>query len=650
MRMIPIHVDTAVFGAIGLGKQGEKNATRVRFYAPSWYAEYPGAEYQLFVTPPGEATPYLAQIEIEAGTVTWDLQEADTAIPGSGTLELILTDGETKIKSVTYRTWLDKSPSSQEPGNAPDVHPTWWENAIKKIEAATTEAIGEIDGAFEAEKQEATAAIVKAAEDAIASIPADYTELAGDVSTLKDATGYEETANATPDIYSAGKYVSKGGALSTSSSFNVYGPIRLLKGDMIKFNARGYSTNVSILAKKDDNLDIFTSVIVSTDSVAHDFEYKVDETGLYVISSNASVAVAYEIISSALLVRVDEVERFTKTFDPLIEFGSPNTISGQYVNTGGTLSKFSGFSTTEPVFIPAGYRLKVVMSVSDAGSLAVISEYDPAYATYTPLVKWADDVTEFEYIFDKPSYVVVSFRDANGYSAEMTRNYNALARWASSQTDVAADSVLSAFNSIVCIGDSLTYSAVYTGSTTNRQAYQPYPKVLEKRTGTPTEMFARSGATTTSWWSEFNAECFVERKNACYIVYLGTNDGMTDTVEADCPADADMSAWANTHTGYYGRILQSIANLGARAILVKLYSTEGNLGVTNSVIEQFGKRFSFPVVENKKLNGVVYNYYPDKTGTGGAHYNDLGYAVFTDQLIKNIGALNAEQLAMLIPN
>ena len=187
MRTIPIHVDAAKLGAIHLGKQGESLACRVRFYASKWHEDYPEAEYQLFVSPPG-ATPYLANITEDNGVVTWELAEEDTTIPGTGSVELILTDGKTKIKSVTYRTTLDKSPSSQEPGSAPQVHPTWWENAISKINEETEEAVSSIDGALESEKAEAKAAIAKAAEDAIASIPEDYTALSGEVSSLKDQT------------------------------------------------------------------------------------------------------------------------------------------------------------------------------------------------------------------------------------------------------------------------------------------------------------------------------------------------------------------------------------------------------------------------------------------------------------------------------
>lgn len=185
MRTLPIHVDATKTTTIYLGKQGESLACRVRFYASKWHEDYPEAEYQLFVSPPG-ATPYLANITEDNGVVTWELAAEDTTIPGTGSVELILTDGKTKIKSVTYSTTLDKSPSSQEPGDAPQVHPTWWENAIAKINEATEEAVSSIDSALESEKAEAKAAIAKAAEDAIASIPEDYTALAGEVSSLKD--------------------------------------------------------------------------------------------------------------------------------------------------------------------------------------------------------------------------------------------------------------------------------------------------------------------------------------------------------------------------------------------------------------------------------------------------------------------------------
>lgn len=249
MRTIPIHVDAAKLGAINLGKQGESLACRVRFYASKWHEDYPEAEYQLFVSPPG-ATPYLADITQENGVVTWELTENDTTIPGSGSIELILTDGETKIKSVTYRTTLDKSPSSQEPGGAPDVHPTWWEGAIKKIEAATTAAIDEIDGAFEDEKQEATAAIVKAAEGAIASIPADYTELAGEVSSLKDATANlingtpnTETLSCKPGLVHEAGYNIENPKTSTSARKTCFASVYIPtgKGYSVEFDSSVYT-------------------------------------------------------------------------------------------------------------------------------------------------------------------------------------------------------------------------------------------------------------------------------------------------------------------------------------------------------------------------------------------------------------------------
>ena len=73
------------------------------------------------------------------------------------------------------------------------------------------------------------------------------------------------------------------------------------------------------------------------------------------------------------------------------------------------------------------------------------------------------------------------------------------------------------------------------------------------------EELARAGATATSWWNGFNEN--ITATNSIYFVWLGTNSNFTDTVSTDC-AGNDYTQYAETETGFYGKILGKNQKLG----------------------------------------------------------------------------------------
>ena len=178
-------------GTIPLGKAGEGEAVRLRIDVSEWLAEYPSAAIRLFVVPPKPLTPYFASIsEPENGEIVWTVVKADTQAAGSGSLELMMMDGEdVLLKSKTAQTTILPSPSSESAaGDRPDIHPSWWEGALEKIEAARTEAVGDVKGAFNEEVAAGKAAVSSAGEAQVeaveqkgaatlATIPEDYTAL-----------------------------------------------------------------------------------------------------------------------------------------------------------------------------------------------------------------------------------------------------------------------------------------------------------------------------------------------------------------------------------------------------------------------------------------------------------------------------------------
>lgn len=206
--------------------------------------------------------------------------------------------------------------------------------------------------------------------------------------------------------------------------------------------------------------------------------------------------------------------------------------------------------------------------------------------------------------------------------------------------------ILPAFNNITCIGDSLTYGLVYYDGGT-RQAYNPYPTILQKKTGSVVENISQSGADALNWWNNFNTQ-IVSKTNQLVIIYLGSNSGLTDTLDTDAPAADPYTDWANTNTGSYAKIVAKAQAAGARVILIKIYATNGDLTITNDVIDQIGARFKCAVVTPIVLP-LKYHYYPDYSGTNAVHLNDLGYAAFASSFINKVSVLSQDQMKLIIP-
>lgn len=194
------------------------------------------------------------------------------------------------------------------------------------------------------------------------------------------------------------------------------------------------------------------------------------------------------------------------------------------------------------------------------------------------------------------------------------------------------------YDKTIHIGDSLTYSVVYTDSNNNRQAFNPYPEVFAKLCDVEQETYAFGGATTKTWWNRYKESAFIS--HGLYIVFLGTNEGLTDTIDSDCSGE-DLTQYADTLTGYYGRILQSIKNNGDKAVLIKPYtvgSSATTKAITNSVIDKFAVRYDFPAIDIDcaERTDEYLHFYDDKSGKNTLHFNDLGYVWEATKIKKQI--------------
>ena len=212
-------------------------------------------------------------------------------------------------------------------------------------------------------------------------------------------------------------------------------------------------------------------------------------------------------------------------------------------------------------------------------------------------------------------------------------------------TEKAACNILPMYDTFICIGDSLTFSQVFiatgTSEGTNRQAYKTYPQVLASLCGGVSYNYATPGDTGVSWWQRSSSGAFDH--HGLYIVFLGTNEGFTDTIDTDCPGSDPDDFDKTTNTGAYGAILQTIKNNGDKAVLITPWGGGGSsLATTKAVINKFSEKYGFPVidVDAPERTASVYHLYPDGTGQNLLHFNDLGYVWLANEVKKQINLLD----------
>ena len=108
---------------IPLGRQGENLAETVLFNVSGWAELYGEGSFALLHQRCSDTAPYECPITVEDGVVNWAVRNADTALVGYGTAELVYVVGGTVAKSVIYQTSTLKSIDGS--AEFPDPYDDW---------------------------------------------------------------------------------------------------------------------------------------------------------------------------------------------------------------------------------------------------------------------------------------------------------------------------------------------------------------------------------------------------------------------------------------------------------------------------------------------------------------------------------------------
>lgn len=439
--------------------------------------------------------------------------------------------------------------------------------------------------------------------------------------------------------------------IGQSSNFSMTEPIAVKKGQKVTLTARGYNAVVGMIATCNaDNTERVT-VVASVDSNEHDYIYNVTEDGYIVCSFNHGydhkIAISIDYYSE-----LENVKSSNDTIENSLDFvyaGTEQIELSVYANgfvdaTNNKYNSGGNFNTTNSVHLFKGQTINLT-ATGYRNVVGMINLYDSENDTYRTVVRSAEGVTNYSYTAPLECDVRMCYLISAGASANIVTNDTGSVRLNNIEsdidelknTDLANVEYPKMFTNIICIGDSLTRGE--SGGSQSVQLSTNYPFYFEKLTGATCYNGGLSGRTTKQWWDEFGNTITGFTNYDCAIIYLGTNGGLTDTIETDCNA-SDYTQNADTNTGCYGKI---IGKIKADAPNCKIFCVAGPseyLNRDSTMNPAVRKLADFYEVGLIDLSGCLM----DDDGTtssvkrylyrpiDGIHYNKLGYFTFANMI------------------
>lgn len=174
MRIVNVGVLAPTNKGIPLGVQGENRATEVEFDTRPWFREYPSGTVSAVARRNGDPAPYPLSLDVADGTAVWQVSDTDTAKAGEGAVELTMTSGGARVRSLTFKTLVTASLTDAPVDD--DAWYGWLDKAVVKVDETVQSAqrkMAEVDAEWTGIKADVTSkveecgkAAAQAADDA----------------------------------------------------------------------------------------------------------------------------------------------------------------------------------------------------------------------------------------------------------------------------------------------------------------------------------------------------------------------------------------------------------------------------------------------------------------------------------------------------
>ena len=127
-----------------IGRQTENGVNEIEIDVSEWLEHWPGMNISIMHTRPGDTYAYPVATRMTGSCIVWEISNADTAIHGLGTVEIMgILDGKKKLSRIV-QTHISKTTTATT-SDIPEAAKPWVDDVIDAAHRAE-EAANEIKG------------------------------------------------------------------------------------------------------------------------------------------------------------------------------------------------------------------------------------------------------------------------------------------------------------------------------------------------------------------------------------------------------------------------------------------------------------------------------------------------------------------------
>ena len=460
-----------------------------------------------------------------------------------------------------------------------------------------------------------------------------------------------------------GYYISDSGVVIDNVDYFVTDAIEFHKGDVITLESRDPSGDAVARMSRWENNN-FVKVIALGTTTFTKVVYVVTEDTEYIRFSGYLNTTSYPF--DVYLKKLYIGESFTQAVSLIVNPISKNAlitedivptltlVSGHYIAANGGIGESDYFYSESVAF--------------KKGDVITLESRDPSGDAVARISKWTKDGVFVRAIalgttsLTTVSYTVeddVEYIRFSGYAQVESYPFNLVTK----QTiipDTFKGAVIDtmspylpentrfwsyAMGNILCIGDSLTEGAYYVSGHavgSGASIKQNYPYMLGRMLGAEVTNAGYSGISASGWYANhISGYDYMDYDSV--IIWLGTNNGLTDTLDTDVDPYSDYHDYANTETGNYCKIIEAIkeSNPDIKIFLTKIFASGGSVATTNVVIDKIAAKYGLFVIDNSDLS---YANCPALHGnvTDNPHFSKAGNIIIANRFIEKIGKYLSE--------
>ena len=335
-------------------------------------------------------------------------------------------------------------------------------------------------------------------------------------------------------------------------------------------------------------------------------------------------------------------------------------IENSFIHSWGTVVESDSYDCTD--FIPYSSKLKYKVRTKMSNDLSRLAYYDASKKMIKSVNLYSATLTEFDVEqIENCAYVRFSFYKGTNKTDSHNACYfkvdipNSISDNAIqiAQTENEVNNIKNlgfwgyAISKAIMIGDSLTSGAYPTeewgaDAQPNDSIAQNIPYYLKRMLNLDSMVNSgKSGFSASNWYISRiqNQPTLYNFANYdCVFVWLGTNNGLTDTLDTDVTPYTDYNDYATTETGYYCKIIGRIREQNSDCLIVlsKVFASKGDVTTTNAVIDKIATKYNCLVVDNSDL---TVNNYPElhvNNEDNNPHFGKAGNIFIANRYVNEI--------------